>query len=729
MSFRSTVTHAFDSGDGTSANPYVIKTPGELDDISDEMDACYVLGNDIYMNSYDWAPLGSGSYPFTGVLDGAGYSIWNLTSRTELINYIEYAPAYTMALFSFIADDAEVYNLGLNLNFVLDPTVDSSLGGIVVGGLAGLVYGSDVSIHDIWISGLISVEASNDGFYFALVGGLIGESYNQYDISGISFTGDIHVGISSVEEVAIGGLIGFAENTAISQARIYDTNFTIETEPSNEGSVGGLVGYMEVNDSYFHDESIANISKSVIDNLEINTGIYMISGGLIGKMENYSSTEILIDENLVKDSTFGDGSYYTGGLVGYALENILFQRNQVESVSIGSADAEGNEGKLGGIAGYSRLNDFDENRVTGLSITGTENTYSIGGVAGAFESGYIDHTYVEGTIISGSNMVGGFVGEADAIEISNSSFNGSLTGKSRVGGLIGYTFNNELVISQCWTLGTITATDQFAGGLIGLSENNVKVLIQNSYSLADVSGSDYVGGLVGTITYSLSIEHSYFGGTVSGDTCVDAIIPSTYDPYTTITLVYFDEVNGLSDYGVAVSTADLKSATSVVGLAFDAQDQTTDSSLESPWFVNEFTNDGYLGVTAERSVISYTSQSKLIGLQLTWGEIVTEKQKVLYKINPYYLSSDNPNIDYSLYWGILAEEPSDPSRADYVFGGWYSDAEFTTPWVFSDGNDGDLALYAKWTSGIPDTSDASIAYWYMMGLGFVALLSSKPKKA
>lgn len=48
--------------------------------------------------------------------------------------------------------------------------------------------------------------------------------------------------------------------------------------------------------------------------------------------------------------------------------------------------------------------------------------------------------------------------------------------------------------------------------------------------------------------------------------------------------------------------------------------------------------------------------------------------------------------------GSLIEEPADPSRIGYLFGGWYIDQEYTTLWNFDiDTVNADLVLYAGWS--------------------------------
>lgn len=46
--------------------------------------------------------------------------------------------------------------------------------------------------------------------------------------------------------------------------------------------------------------------------------------------------------------------------------------------------------------------------------------------------------------------------------------------------------------------------------------------------------------------------------------------------------------------------------------------------------------------------------------------------------------------------GGTATQPEAPTKTDYTFGGWYSDAELTTAYDFSTPVTADITLYAKW---------------------------------
>mgnify|MGYP003736550239 CR=1 FL=1 len=51
--------------------------------------------------------------------------------------------------------------------------------------------------------------------------------------------------------------------------------------------------------------------------------------------------------------------------------------------------------------------------------------------------------------------------------------------------------------------------------------------------------------------------------------------------------------------------------------------------------------------------------------------------------------------------GQLLAAPADPTRADFAFGGWYTDATLATEYDFTDPVTGDLTLHARWLSLLP----------------------------
>ncbi|MEI7667735.1 MAG: InlB B-repeat-containing protein [Erysipelotrichaceae bacterium] len=723
--FKVINTQAFSGdGSGTTLDPYIITNADELVEMNDDLEAAYVLANDIDMTDVEWEPIGVYYDPFYGVLNGAGYSILNLSASTVAIDY-DFTEAYTMAMFGVIDGEAQIYNLGLNINYEYDSTQSGE--DIFVAGLVAFVEDADVSIHDIWVSGTIDV-TTPFGNEFASIGGVIGEAFNQ-NLTGLSFSGDITVDINNVLSVDFGGIIGYAGDTSLRASTVYDSTLNHNSEAEDDANVGGLIGYTEVNNPWLHEGGYAMIGQSLVDNVEINTIGYDSVGGLAGYASNdaYDISDSFVDnwieENWVKDSIITDGRSNTGGLVGEAY-GIFIRYNQVDSVTIGSV--EDNRGQLGGLIGYGFELIMDYNRIIDISISAGAYSYAIGGLVGNLEKGSINHTYVTGNLQSNYQDVGGIVGEAGVIDISNTYFSGTLSGLNYVGGLVGVS-SGILQIYSSWTDGDFTASNSDVGGLIGYFGGDESI-INNSYSLATISGVDNAGGLIGEIYASFTaLELCYFGGTVTADNNFNALIGYYTGDSLSTDYLYYDEVNEYTEWGTAVPAADLKSVTSDVGVDFHANEFANPVYM-SAWFVSPLINDGYLGVWAGRNIVTFYDQDVLIGLQLTWGEMISDEGVNLNRISLYYRNNLNPNFNYSIYWGIKAAKPSDPKTTGYVFGGWYTDEELTSLWDFKESSEGDMTLYAKWTAAIPDTGDIAGLSNALLGLGGLLIMATKRRR-
>ncbi len=182
---------AYSGGSGTSVDPYQIFTPCDLmtlaNDIND-YNKCFVMTADIDLdpnlpgnNDYNSAVIAKNnnigiyaSYvgtPFTGVFDGDGHKIINLTIG---INRIEQT---YIGLFGYIGVGGQVKNLGVT-NFYRPETWDSCMGAI-----AGYNAGS--------LTNCFATGAINGGYYVVNVGGLVG--YNDGDITGCCSSVNINV--------------------------------------------------------------------------------------------------------------------------------------------------------------------------------------------------------------------------------------------------------------------------------------------------------------------------------------------------------------------------------------------------------------------------------------------------------------------------------------------------------------------------------------------------------
>ena len=312
------------TGEGTEENPYVITNREELEAIQYELDAHYVLGNDIDLENVNWQPIGSTECPFTGTLDGANFTISNLKIESEANTNV--------GLFS-VTNNATIKNLNI--------VGVSIIGSTNVGAIVGLMQGPSKQLVNCHVS---KGQIKGDTF----VGGLVGTTDTTSAITGnyiVKCSSDVTVtatvkiagsivgglrgtmtGSFATGEVIggsyVGGLIGYYYGGTVSQC--YFTG-----KVTGVDYVGGLIGYSE-----------AGLTLSVCYATGIIKGNNYV-GGLVGHMRGgklvncYALTVI-------------EGAAYVGGLVGSASGSTAI----VTCYFGGAITATSNFGGLSGIASY-----------------------------------------------------------------------------------------------------------------------------------------------------------------------------------------------------------------------------------------------------------------------------------------------------------------------------------------------------------------------------------------
>jgi hypothetical protein len=207
------------SGSGTDSDPYMITTVEQLQEMEDDLDASYVLGNDIdasatasWNSGAGFVPVGNATNPFTGKFDGRMFTITGL--------YINRPTTDLVGLFGSITEGAVVQSVGL-------AEVDIT-GRINSGPLVGASNGSTVCY--CWSSG--NIRGSHN--YQMRLGGLIGISsgansyvYECFSSVNVTATGGAH---------QVGGLAGYNGHGSI-MSDCYATG-----DVSGYLKVGGLVG-------------------------------------------------------------------------------------------------------------------------------------------------------------------------------------------------------------------------------------------------------------------------------------------------------------------------------------------------------------------------------------------------------------------------------------------------------------------------------------------------------
>ena len=166
-------------------------------------------------------------------------------------------------------------------------------------------------------------------------------------------------------------------------------------------------------------------------------------------------------------------------------------------------------------------------RNIGLKNVNVTGNGRVGALVGYNPDTTIENSYATGVNIQGDGEVGGLVGENRGT-IRKSYVIGTVRGRSSVGGLVG--FFVEGVIEKSYTMGAVTASEDYVGGLVG---NIFNGQIRNSYATANVEGRDVVGGLVGSAS-SGRAEKSYATGTVTGTGVKIGGFIGDKDPFFTI---------------------------------------------------------------------------------------------------------------------------------------------------------------------------------------------------
>lgn len=221
-------------------------------------------------------------------------------------------------------------------------------------------------------------------------------------------------------------------------------------------------------------------------------------------------------------------------------------------------------------------------------------------------NGTIRDLHMENASIVGGGQTGGLVGIVwHNASIRNSSFNGTVRGVLRVGGVAGSnwgtisrtaanvqvharqsavgglvgTNTNDARIVKSFSKGTVTAKKVDAGGLVGY---NSESRVSDSYSRATVSASNTTGGLVGTNQDGV-IERTFATGNVTGTgqvTATGGLVGlnrggSVDSSYWDIQKTTQNESQG----GAGLSTAQMSGE--------DAADNLAGFDFEETWMVSE----------------------------------------------------------------------------------------------------------------------------------------------
>jgi len=540
------------TGGGEQMAVIHITNLAELQAMSDDLSADYILDNDIDASATSgwpagFVPIGTLANPFTGSFDGGGFTISSLFINRPATDYV--------GLFGYVntigdIKDVTIANCDItganyigalagrnNGNNAVSGCVSS--GSILLfnkqsaGGLIGYNYLGSVSSCSSSVD-ITYGDIAIDSFTVQRIGGLIG--YNQAsDLSSCFATGSITLGsITGIGDsnyfMNIGGLIG-RNRGANTIDNCYATGNIIVGDITSTGednyimNIGGLLGLNREEDDVIITVSDCHSTGNItIGNITSGEANYIQNiGGLIGWNKNWvNSGTITLSScyatgNIIIDGIAGgikNKIQAVGGLVGEAeIDSPAFPATSDAEMHITNCYATGKV-EIGDITGI--VSDWEPNWIQ-----------IIGGLIGKSDSGArcdnnidISNCYSTGDVETGNltgdqdasvyvSSIGGLIGNCTYTDISQTYTSSNVTigsitntgadnGISNVGGFTGYRGlrgdTDDCYANGDVTIGNATGTDSSINNVGGFNGYLANCTLSNCYSVGAVTTGTASGG-------------------------------------------------------------------------------------------------------------------------------------------------------------------------------------------------------------------------------------------
>ena len=362
-------------GDGTEGNPYKVTKPRHLRNIAEFPAAFYQQTADIDMTGVAFSPINSGlvgdkytigavtdgaveDTGFTGVYDGCGYKISNMT--------ISASANGNVALFSKIGVGGEVKNVTVE-----NPVIS---GAYNVGAIAGENYGTISDCSTVAGTGSsITGEAAMSGGNITNAGGIAGHVYE--------------------------GTVSRCKNT-------------VPVNASKGFSIGGITGRMS---AFVKDALVEYCTNTADVTAAVNINGAM-AGGICGSMAGTTADTYQSDYFIVLDHCYNTGNVtvtgtncMSGGIIGNTPNGgakINACRNAGDITSQGSA--AGIAARMGNP--YKQVTDcLNEGTITSTGTAEASTPAGIISQAGAANNAVITNCLNVGTMVTGNGKMGGLV--------------------------------------------------------------------------------------------------------------------------------------------------------------------------------------------------------------------------------------------------------------------------------------------------------------------------------
>ena len=421
----------------------------------------FKLTSNINLDGREWTPIGmyDANARFCGIFNGNGFRIENLTITQRR----DYA-----GLFGVCGKGSHLENINLENAYVVG---QMSVGGLAGEMIEGVITGCSVSGYIVasneYVGGLIGVNGGKiiNSRSTAEVHGNSNDTGGLAGVNGDIFPGTIE---NSVAEGFVTGYWNVGGFVGRNAGDITNSHATGDVE--GEDWVGGFAGWTDLG-TIKNCHATGNV-----------TGFFDV-GGLVGFNGYAGSTAQITGSSASGDvSGNGPGNHCIGGLAGFSGGIIT------DSHATGFVDGEG---AIGGLAGEN-----------GGRIS---NSYATGNVMGHFDTGGLvgfnghvrSRALIENSRATGrvwaygpqNYAFGGLAGYSGG-RIVRSFATGNTSGDDTIGGLVG---ENEGIIENSFSKGTVTARRLTAGGLVGWNWGR----IEYSFAAGQVNSRRNSGGLIG----------------------------------------------------------------------------------------------------------------------------------------------------------------------------------------------------------------------------------------
>lgn len=558
-------------GTGTQEDPYIITTKKQLKAIADDLSAFYQLGADINLGGIDWEPLGNATTPFTGGLDGAGYTISNFVVSKSAVNNVGFFGVVKEAVLKDIAFDY-VTITGKNYVGVLTGIVQGTaweISGITItnssviatsyaGGLVGSVaaastnsisgcsFSGDVKATGTRAAGLVSNLYGNVQNCYTTgtvsgttyIGGLVGYSYGEASISNCYSTADV-TGTNYVAGLAAYKVKGTIENS-FSAGTITGAKYIA-------GILGAAGGVTTITNCYTVPVIVASttIRGGIVGSVSKITNVSSYYDGTVSQIVSTDTVNISKTTSaMLKQATYVDWDFNTVWGIQQGVGYPYLLNLNVPVIDMDDTQPEVREQGNGTEedpyriytaedlynvnyeldAYYILMNNIDFEGIS-ISPIGTTTVPFTGNFNG---NGYKLSNFVISS--STTDYIGLFGVVSDAVITGVTIEDAYITGRNYVGALVGIVKGTERVITDCCVVGGSVTGTSYVGGLIGYATQVSTTSITSCYSDISVIGTTYVGGLVGYLYGGVS--KSYVLGNVTGTNDVGGLIGYSYSAST-----------------------------------------------------------------------------------------------------------------------------------------------------------------------------------------------------